>query len=115
MKMNHNNKQQITPSELRATFVEKVAPFVGAMVEVARGDSGKVLRCLDKDVSSKVWSLAEKIIASADDLKAMEANNVADVLSLLKSGKISVQDAKDLMEIMTAKTNIDMANKLLED
>lgn len=98
--------------KIRQDFIEGVTPFVKDYVAVARGEG--VMPHLDKDARAAVWDVAKQIILEAGDQQKIKAKNTTQVLALLKAGKVSVAEAKDLMTMLDIKTDIEEAPRIRE-
>ena len=61
------------------------------------------------------WILArvEPMIKSIQQAKKIKADQTNDVIGLLKKGKLSIQEAKDMIDLINQKESMDML-KMLE-
>ena len=48
-----------------------------------------------------------KMVDAADDIRVIEATNTKEVLSALSKGRITVDQAKDLMQLLKAQADIE--------
>ena len=101
-----------TPAELRAYFVNKAKPRMDEYIWSALGTSE--LSSNNNDARNETWGLLRDIINSAGNITKLDAENTHDVITMLKDGKISIQDAKALMDMLSIKSDMDDVKKLLE-
>lgn len=57
--------------------------------------------------ATRVWDTLSPVIKRLSESRAVEANSASDIIAMLKSGSIGIQDAKDLMAIMSSKSEMD--------
>ena len=102
-----------TGEALRTQLISGLVPYVEEYLDILSGAKDKH-NCGNPYYVQQAMEITKDIVKSAGDLKIIEAQNATEVLKLLKTGKITIQEAKDLMEIMASKTNIDIANELMK-
>lgn len=99
-------------NEIRKKFLNDHAEFVidkyGAFIRGERDEEC----CLTS--LNKMWTLLEKIIVDAKDIDAITAQSAVDVIALLKDGKVDVEVAVKLMELLKTKQDIEELPKLRE-
>ena len=101
-----------TPAELRAYFVNKAKPMIDEYIGAALGKSE--LKSTNSDARKETWGLLRDIINSAGNLTKIDAENTKDVIKMLKDGAITIQDAKDLMQMLSTQSDIEDIKVLLE-
>ena len=59
-----------------------------------------------------IWPTISKLLITASDTDKIDVEKAGDVIDLLKKGKISVNDAKDLISLFLDQAESDLANEL---
>jgi len=103
--------KDITPNKLRAEFIREAKPVMDAYLDVSKGTG--VLKG-NKEINAKVWDVLSQIILQADDLRKIHATTHTDILKLLRRGKVTISEAKELMEIMKSVFEMEELPKLME-
>lgn len=62
----------------------------------------------DTNLMLKYYDVISDIIRQADDQQRIDAQNTSDILTLLKRGKISITEAKELMQILVHESEVKM-------
>lgn len=104
-------KKDITPNELRAEFLREAKPVMDAYLEVAKGNGAMKG---SKEIHGKVWDVLSSVILQADDLRKIRINQHTDILRLLRRGKITISEAKELMAIMKDMFEVTELPKMME-
>lgn len=87
--------------KIRSEFIKDIAPLVKDMVLLARGKG--VVANMDEKARDQVWEVAKQIILQTGDTQELEARNIQDVLNLIAKGKVTPSEAKDLMQLVQSK------------
>lgn len=104
-------KKRITPNDLRAEFLREAKPVMDAYIDVACGNG--VMKG-NKEIHGKVWEVLSQVILQADDMRKIHARTNADVMKLLRRGKITIVEAERLMSIMQKMFEMEQLPELLE-
>ena len=78
--------------ELRCRMLGKVGDHPGA----------------DTNLMLKYYDVVSDIIRQADDQQRINTKNTSDILTLLKRGKVSITEAKELMQILMYESEVEM-------
>ncbi len=101
-----------TPAELRGYFVNQAKPILDEYIGSALGTSE--LKSNNSDARQETWKLLRDIILGAGNLQKIEAGSTAEVVNMLSDGRITFQEAKELMNMLSTKSEIDDLKVLLE-
>ena len=103
-------------SDLRKIFLDNAQDIVVSMTNSAKGADDPVRENPDIDTASymNVWNLASDIIKNSSDIVKIEARTTEGIVKAVCEGKMTVKEAKELMELFQTKQNIDELPKLLE-
>jgi len=99
------------PSKLRKSFLEMASPLLEEYVNASLGKG--TLSSKDGTARAEVWDLLRDIIVQADDTQKIRTSTTADIIKLLKRGKISIKEAKELMSILKDEYEITQAPELM--
>ncbi|MBO1924572.1 hypothetical protein [Thiomicrorhabdus sp. 6S3-12] len=94
-----------TADEVRAVMIQGLSTFVHDYILVLKGEK-QDFACRNAFAINNAMDLIQHLSRSASDLKKLEAENTQEVLKALKSGKISLHDAKWLMDILKTESDI---------
>ncbi len=108
--MNAKQLRQILLNEAEDIVKEKIAQAKGKS-----GPLGHTSHTNMKKEQDKIWDVLVPIIQQANDTQRVEAESTHDVIGLLKEGTVSFAEAKDLMHMLSTKSEIDDLKKLLEN
>ena len=67
---------------------------------------------LDQGKMNEIVDMVKPLMKTAEQVKKLQAESVRDVVSLLKNGKISVGEARQLMEMMEKKAMLDVLEEM---
>jgi len=102
---NVNMEKIMNATELRKTFLEVHA---GRVLQLYRDRlDGEFPTDCDISALDKMWDLLQKVIVAADDKSTTEASTTAEVIAALSKGKITAQEAKELMYILKLQADVD--------
>lgn len=97
--------------DIRSEFIKKAAPLPAKFADAANGEfkwpAGTCLHSRDE-----AWNLLKTMLLKIEDRQAIDAQNTSQVLSLLKTGKVTVKEATELMALLNIKSEIDEVPKL---
>ena len=110
-KKSNKSKIQITPTTLRTEFLQEAKPIMNAYIDVALGDG--VMKG-NKEIYSKVWDVLSQVILQADDMRKIHVQSNADILKLLRHGKLTVGEAERLMGVMQKMFEMEQLPELLD-
>jgi hypothetical protein len=86
---------------LRQKFLtEHAFDILNEYAQVAKGDKEK-FEGTNSVVRGEVWDLTKKLVLAAKDREKLDATTKESVLHLLADGKINIQEAKELFEMLT--------------
>ena len=98
--------------QIRAKFLIDNAEFLlNEWSKVLKG-KGK-FSCESTIHLGRAIELLEKVLLAADDLKMQEAVTVDTVMTGVQKGKVSVREAKELLELIRTKQDIEELPKLI--
>ena len=103
--------------ELRKILLEESADIVREKVAQAKGISGPLGHTShtgQKKEQEKIWEVLVPIIQQAGDAQRIEAESVHDVIGLLKDGAITFTEARQLMDMLSTKSDIEDMKELLK-
>jgi putative heme degradation protein len=101
--------------ELRAEFLTDAQPIMKHVLAIAAGTpSDLLLGKVDKEAIAQVWKVLEPMLQQAGDIKKLEIKNSGEVLKLVAGGKLTFKEAKELMQLFQAHTEMEELPKLLE-
>ena len=103
--------------DLRKILLEDAADIVREKVAQAKGESGPLgysTHTGQKKEQDKIWEVLVPIIQQAGDSQRIEAESVHDVIGLLKDGTVTFAEGKQLMDMLSTKSDIEDMKKLLE-
>ncbi len=110
-------ENKLTAKEARALLLSGCKPMITDLLAMANGDENNEFPERRVNVNIKAREIVLAIIApmmqAESDMGMVLAESTHDVISLLKSGTISIQDAKDLMNMLSVKSDIDDVKKLI--
>ncbi len=92
-------------TELREAFLKDHAEKVMSLYR-DRLDGNFPKDC-DISALDKMWELLEKIVIGVKDKETLDATSTQSVLDALKKGKITVDQAKELMFILKLQSDVD--------
>ena len=64
--------------------------------------------------ANKVWDTLTPVIKRISEARSLDANSTADVIVMLKEGKLSLAEARELMQMLSTKSDIEDMKALLE-
>ena len=103
-------------SDLRKIFLDNAVEIVISVTNSAKGADDKVLDNPDVDAAAymRTWDLASDIIKNSSDIVKIEARTTEGIVKSVCDGKMTVKEARELMELFQTKQNIDELPKLLD-
>ena len=70
---------------------------------------------IDETTKKRILEAFEKVLPKFQlDTPDIQMETTADIVKAVCEGKITIDEAQKLMDILTSKANIDMSNKLME-
>ena len=97
---------------------EKIKKSMPALAElfmgIALGDKVFTGGKSQETAANKVWDSISPMIKRMGEVQVLEAQSTADVIELLGKGKVTITDAKDLMQMLSTKSDIEDVKILLE-
>lgn len=118
-KYNDRKKQEIMldPVKMRQHFLSAAAPILENMLGTAKGESGKKV---DEWAAREVWDVLKAIITTANDpaplmnLKGKAIDEqINEILTSVSLQKITIQEAKDMMSLVSTGFNLQELPKLM--
>ena len=97
--------------KIRSDFITTAAPLVEQYAKAAIGEE-LLPADVDDTVRNETWSVLKTMLLKIEDRQAIDAQNTSQVLSLLKTGKVTVKEATELMALLNIKSEIDEVPKL---
>ena len=61
----------------------------------------------DHEVLNSVLDMVKPLLSSAQQTKKVEAETAKDIVKLIKSGKLSIEDAMKLMNLLKSKVEVE--------
>ncbi len=99
-------------NKIRKKFMRDIAPQVLDLY--AKQLSGDSTPSKDPHTLNRMWECVQEIILKEGDIRKLEISTTKDILLLLKQGKVSIGDSKELMEMLGRRTEVDVAPELLK-
>ena len=104
-----------TAAEVRAVLLDAAADIITYKVAMASGQEVPDSidgRYFDKEEQQHVWAAIVPMMQQAGDLQKTQAESTQEVIKALSAGKITVNDALKLMDILDKQANIEKVNEL---
>jgi len=93
--------------QLRGAFLQDADQIVTRIKRAYTDRTGEAqLTAQEETVMKQIWPTLEKIILSVEDTHKIEANNAKEVLTLIKQGKMSVEEGRDFMLLFKLEAEI---------
>ena len=111
----HTLKEKImkTSTEIRTKFINENADFLlTELGQVLRGEGE--FSCKSNHVLTYALDILEQAINNAGDVVEIEATTAHGVVELLQKGRISLVEARELMQILKVQQEIEELPKLLK-
>ncbi len=111
--------RQMNAKEARQLILSGSSILINDLLVLATGDSnpdtenGRRIN-VDQKARDAVLNAIIPMLQQAGDVQKVEAESTHDVISLLKDGTVSFAEAKQLMDMLSTKSEIDDLKKLLE-
>ena len=102
-----------SPEEIHAAMLKGLLPLADEMIDVSTGRI-KGFSSSNNFAIKEGWEFLKDVIRDAGAAQKINAENTADVITLLKDGKLSIGDAKELMNMLSLKSDIEDVKLLLE-
>ncbi len=108
--MAKKTNNQVSPAELRKIMLNSAESVVIYQCARATGDYSDVPETIKRaniaDVD-RIYEAVLPMIQQAGDLRAIEANSAADIITAVSKGKITIQDAERLMSMLRTQSAIE--------
>lgn len=93
--------------QLREAFLQDADQIVTRIKKAYTDRTGDAqLTAQEETVMKQIWPTLEKIILSVEDTHKREANNAKEVLTLIRQGKMSVDDGIKFMALFKLEAEI---------
>ena len=105
------NKKEIADAFLERTddIIEEIhARTMGEDSPFPEASSAMIMKYFDLYVDMT------KTLVEVGEIQKIEANNTADIIAMLKDGELTIRDAKELMQLLSSKADIESIHALLE-
>jgi len=103
--------------EARRFLLSGSAPILRELLREATGmphDEGDGYYGINKDSRKVVLDAIIPMLQSAGDIQKIEAECAQDVIGLIKEGLITFTEARDLMQMLSTKSDIEDMKTLLD-
>jgi hypothetical protein len=102
----------MTSSELRGYFLEIAPVIVDSLIAEGLDNDGKLVNTTAGDALRKAIF---PIIEQANELRRIEITSIADIVRSAADGKISVKEAKELIQLFRDAKPALMEDELMSD
>jgi len=92
-------------TELREHFLQEHAEEILRLYR-ARID-GQSLNTVDMSALDNMWQLLQSVIKAAKDKEIVETKSTSDIMQAVSKGRITVDEAKELMHLLKLQKDID--------
>ena len=107
-------KDNKTAKDMRHKLIEGALPAMEKLMEVFTDPSGEYQLTNDQAETMKlIWPTVSAMIVKESDVVKIDAQNTADIITMLKDGKLSILEAKDLMSMLSIQSDIEDIKALL--
>ncbi len=100
----------MSAKKLRKIFLKKAPDVMERMME----DAGYHRKTSLSPAEEEIWELVKDCIKKEQDLESIQATSTESIVALLGKGKISVNEAIQLMELLRTQQEVDLAPELLK-
>lgn len=97
--------------EIRKEFLEESKSVLDLIFKIINNPNEQYTLHQQSTVEM-IWPTISKLLITASDIDKIDVEKAGDVIDLLKKGKISVNDAKDLISLFLDQAESDLANEL---
>ena len=101
-------------NELRKKLLENSDQVLDKVLYLLSGKDDAVLNPWEREAIDVLYPTLHQIIINANDLKKIDAESTKDITRALSQGKITAQEAIQLMSMLQMKFDIDDANNLMQ-
>ena len=110
------------PVNMKKHFLTESAPLIDEMIKLANGGNKNKTKDTENEAWAKreIWSVLKEVISRANypapmkDLKGKAIDDQIDqILTSVSQGKISIDDAKEYMTLVSAGFNLQQLPKLM--
>ena len=102
-----------SPEAIHAAMLKGLLPLADEMIDVSTGRI-KGFSSSNNFAIKEGWEFLKDVIRDAGAAQKINAENTADVINLLSEGKLSISDAKELMNMLSLKSDIEDIKILLQ-
>ena len=95
--MSKHSNENVNAAELRGIFLSSAESVIAEIIGRASGQF-RNNQIVDKDLE-RAWNALVPILQQANDIKRIEISSIADIVKSASEGKISIKDAKELMQL----------------
>ncbi len=103
----------ISGKDVRSRFLIRAVNIMEQYIDDAVNDD-PAHRTQRNGAQAKIFDALIPVIQSAGDVQKIEAGNTSDVLALLREGIVTFTEARDLMQMLSTKSDIEDMKILLE-
>lgn len=108
-----NGTDPISGKDVRSRFLIRAVNIMEQYIDDAVNDD-PAHRTQRNGAQAKIFDALIPIIQSSGDIQKIEAESAQDVLGLLKEGIVTFVEARDLMTMLSTKSDIEDMKNLLE-
>ena len=107
------NELNITGKALRSRFLAKAEKIMDLYLDDAINVTAEN-RTSSKESQKKIFDALIPILQSSGDIQKVEVESTASIIEMLKQGTLTFLEAKQLMDMLSIKSDMDDVKKLLE-
>ena len=106
-----------TAKEARSKFIEHAVPIMENYILVARGENPTIKSAhgtQSEEKQKRIFDALMPMLQAAGDAQKIEVGTTASIIEMLKQGTLTFLEAKQLMDMLSIKSDMDDVKKLLE-
>jgi hypothetical protein len=108
-----DNIDPISGKDIRSRFLIRAVNIMEQYIDDAVNDDPGH-RTQRNGAQAKIFDALIPIIQSSGDIQKIEAESAQDVIALIKDGLVTFSEARDLMQMLSTKSDIEDMKVLLE-
>jgi len=102
-------------ADLRMLFIRDAEYVVRGVLDRAIGRRTSIAKDrVDQTDLDRAWEVLSPLLRQSGELRKIEAQTTKQILAGVAGGKLTIQEANDLMEILKVQQDIEELPKLLE-